>query len=191
MLRNKIITIDNNSENARSRASIKHRLLPLVFFLSCVWVSLFDTVTLTNTDFLLGAKGDYFTSLLMEVIIAGAFIWLVFELLLFIYRFSLGFSIYTFIVPSFAIKDNIKWCIVLRNLISGCLYFLCFFSPEIYPLISIIDVVVLFLAFVVFAFFNMKRYVDPVVAPFAFKGLVLPFIIYEFIDVGLSALGWL
>lgn len=91
MLRNKIITIDNNSENARIRTSIKHRLLPLVFFLSCVWVSLFDTVTLTNTDFLLGAKGDYFTSLLMEVIIAGAFIWLVFELLLFIYRFSLGF----------------------------------------------------------------------------------------------------
>lgn len=186
MLRDKIITINNNQENLRIRNSIWHKLLPVVLILSFMWLGFYQALCAVNlypTELIMG---DAVSSIITELVISGLVNWIIFEIAMWIYRFALGFSIYTFIVPSQAIKDNIKWCFILRNIVMGGLYFLCIYFPYISSYLIIIDLICMFLVFVLFALRNTKMYVETIVRPFAFKGLMIPFIVYEFINVGLA-----
>ncbi len=191
MLRDKIITINNSKENARISSSILHKLLPFVLILSFMWLGFYPALCAFNVYPMGVVTGSVAGSLIVQVILMGLLYWIGFEIIMWVYRFCLGFSIYTFIVPIQAIKDNLKWCFILRNIVMGALYFLCIWYPYIYIYLIIIDAICLFAIFLLFSFVNMKKYVEPVVQPFVFKGLMLPFIVYEFINMGAQVAGYL
>ncbi|MBQ7452684.1 MAG: hypothetical protein IJS68_00235 [Clostridia bacterium] len=187
MQNSKIINVDNRKENARITASFSHKILPFLFVLSFLWLKFFDELTMFNMD---ATAGWGWSSFAVELFLYGGFFALVNFCLLFCYRMIITASPHTHLVPDVAIKDNIMWAMIARNLMLGALYFLCFSMPFLYGYMIVADLVITFVAFIVFAIIIIKKYCDVVFAPYLFKALLLPLIIYEFIMVGIDCMGY-
>lgn len=181
MLKNKIITINNNAENSRIFNSLSHKLLFWALLLSFGFYSLVDAIGVFNylpNEVTAGSESFTFV---INVILYGGISLILCEILLWVYRSVLGFSLYTFIIPAQAVIDGTKWAIVVRNIVMGALNLLSVFVIVLRPLLEIIDTIVIFSVFAVFALKSQKKYVEPIVQPFVFKGLMMPIVIYTFL----------
>jgi len=187
-MQNKIITIDNSKENVRIAGGFAHKILFVVFILSFMWLNLYSTLLAYNT---ISIKADATTTFIVELIISGAFSAVLCAAVFIFYRFVLRFSVYSFLIPDLALKDNLKWYFIIRNIIMGGLYYLCIYFPLIYNYLPAIDVIVIFIVFVLYAMHCCKLYVERVVVPFAFRALLRPLIIYEFVILAINYAGWL
>ena len=115
----------------------------------------------------------------INVLIKGLVDYLVFELVFFLYRFVIGFSIYSFMIPKQVLKDKFRLWYVIRNLALGFLYNLRFAFPYFGTYLCIFELVFNF-AFIIGMFFDLKRnYVEPLVGQFVFKTLAVPVVAYE------------
>ena len=188
MLKDKIITIDNSRENRRILEGFAHKIVFVVFVLSFMWLNLFSSLLAFNTT---SVKTDVLVTFLTELLISGAFSAIFYSIVFWLYRLVLHFSLYSILIPDLAIKDGLKWHFIIRNIIMGALYFLCIYCPYIYNFLPAIDALVIFAVFILFASRCCKLYVDGVVAPFAFRVLLRPLIIYEFAILVIDYMGWL
>lgn len=188
MLKDKIITIDNTQENKRIMLSVLHKILPFVFVLSFMWLDLFSELLVFNATTI---STDITLTFITELLISGALSALFCAVIFWCYKLVLGFSLYTLLIPAFAIKDGLKWHFIIRNIIMGAFYLLCIYFPYIYNYLAVLDAIIIFMVFMMFSKRCVKLYVDKVVAPFAFKALMTPLIIYEFAILLINYAGWL
>ena len=159
--------------------SILSNFLPLLVFLSFIWLNLYTSVASVTEIALL--QGDSY--LVFGIILRGVLDYLVFEFLFYIYRFLIGFSIYSFMIPKNVMKDKFRLWYLIRNLILGFLFNLRFFFPYISYYLSIFELSFNFL-FIFGLYFHLeKSYVEPLVGQFVFKTLAFPVIIYEICKV--------
>ena len=188
MLQDKIITIDNTKENRRIAESLAHKILWVVFVLSFMWLELFSSLLAFNA---VSIKTDVYTTFIIELLISGAFSAVLCAALFWIYRLLLHFSLYSLLIPDFAIKDSLKWHFIVRNIVMGALYFLCIYCPYIYNFLPAIDALIIFIVFFLHATRLCRLYVDKIVVPYAFRALLRPLIIYEFAILVINYMGWL
>ncbi len=191
MLKDKIVTINNNKENIRIANSVWHKILPFVLIISFMWLGFYQALLAFNAYPLELLTGSISSSFILEIVLTGLIYYIGFEILFWVYRFAIGFSLYSFVVPSQAVKDGLRWWIIVRNLIMGGLYFLCIWLPYIYSYLAIVDLLCLFFVFVMFTLTQLKKYAEPMIYPFVYKSLMLPFIIYEFLNATVQVVGYL
>ncbi|MBQ7578984.1 MAG: hypothetical protein IJT25_00410 [Clostridia bacterium] len=165
-----------------------HKLLPFVFVLSFMWLNLFSEILIFNN---IVVSTNILVTFILELFISGAVSCVFCVIIFWLYRIVLNFSIYSLIVPSMAIKDNLKWYFIIRNVIMGALYLLCFYLPYIYNYLVIADIIITFVVFLLFAKRCAKLYADEVVSPFVFRALMMPLIIYEFAILIFDYMRWL
>lgn len=189
-MQNKIITINNNSENARILSSLSHRFLPICLILSFMVRGATESLDMFNEIYNPLLSGSAPLTFVLCLLSMSAVLWLVYTLMLWVYRFTLGFSIYSYIVPQQAIKDGTKWAIVGSNLVFGAFSILSIFFNILVPLLNIISLITLFFAFMLFALKSQNKYAEPIVGPFVFKGLMMPIIIYVALVVGFDIVGY-
>lgn len=107
--------------------------------------------------------------------------WIIFELVMRLYYFFVSLSVYVFVVPKKDAYCTFRAFYALRNVFVAGLGFLLFISPiwvNFYPVVVVlIDFIMLFFVFLWFK----KKYLGVLLAPFAWKALLRPFIIYEFV----------
>jgi len=155
-------------------------ILPVFLLISFIWLNLYPSLTGVNDIFL--DKTAFMSVplfLAFVAIVRGAFSYLIFELLFFVYRFAIGFSIYSFMIPKDVLKNKFRYWYIFRNLILGIFYNLRFFFPYVTTFLCIFELI-LNMAFVVMLYFDLNReYIEPLVGQFVFKTLTVPIVLYE------------
>lgn len=188
MLKDKIITIDNTKENKRILGSVLHKILPFVFVLSFMWLDLFSELLVFNATV---ASTDAIVTFITELLISGAISALFCAVIFWCYKLVLNFSLYTLLIPSYAVKDGLKWHFIIRNIIMGGLYFLCIYFPFIYNYLAVADTIIIFAVFMMFSKRCAGLYADRVVSPYVFKALMMPLVVYEFAILLINYAGWI
>ena len=114
----------------KKKQKVLEIVLPVFLLLSFIWLNLYTTMTDINTAvhyfFPTNSLSFY---LLGNVLLKGIFDYLVFEMLFFVYRFCLGFSIYSFMIPKDVLKNKFRFWYIIRNLILGFIFNIRFFFP--------------------------------------------------------------
>jgi len=176
----KTIKISRKMLIKNERSVFSRFCLPMLTFISFVWLNLYSTLTeinVVNLDYELFGSVD--TYVFLSVLLAGLFDYLIFELLFFIYRLFLGFSIYSFMIPKNVMIDKFRIWYILRNVVLGIIFNLRFFFPYISTYLCVFELILNF-GFIICLYFALaKNYVEPLVAQFVFKTLVIPVILYE------------
>ena len=180
----------NNNQNmldAKTKLLIKEKTnffskvcLPLVLFLSFIWLNLYASLTELNDVFF---NNEVYSSVTAYLIATTIFIslveYLAFELYFFVYRLFIGFSIYSFMIPKNVLIDKFRIWYVVRNLILGVVFNLRFFFPYISTYLCVAELIMNFM-FVFVLYADLKKdFIEPLVGQYVFKTLIMPVLLYE------------
>ena len=173
-----------NYEHTDAKEEFLKKLLPVLLFLSFVWLNLYTELAQAVAISVNYSTGSYsLTYVILELLFLSAISYLVFELVFFVYKFLIRFSIYTFMIPRQVLQNRFRLWMIVRNVLLGIIFNLRFFYPYIAIYLSIFDVLFTML-FAVCVYFNLaKKYVDPLVGHFLFRALSVWIAIYEGIEV--------
>lgn len=176
-------------EKRKQHEKVLAVLLPIVLLLSFIWLNFYTTMTDINSSVIfVRPKSPLALFLMGDVLLKGVFDYLVFELLFFVYRFCLGFSIYSFMIPKQVLKNKFRFWYIIRNLILGLIFNLRFFFPY-FSTFSCIFEMMMNMLLVICLYFDLSReYVEPLVGQFVFKTLAVPVLVYE--SVKMVCLMW-
>ena len=177
-------TLKLSVNNAKAKAGVWAKILPVFVLLSFIWLHLYSTTADLNV---LNIHSTGFESLgiyaIFSILLAGLLDYVVFELVFLAYKFVLGFSVYSFIIPRDILNFRFRFWYIVRNVILGFIFNLRFFYPYITTYLCVFELI-LNMALLICFYFDIKRdYVEPLVGQFVFKTLSIPFVIYEIIAV--------
>ena len=71
MLKDKIVTINNNKENIRIANSVWHKILPFVLIISFMWLGFYQALLAFNAYPLELLTGSISSSFILEIVLTG------------------------------------------------------------------------------------------------------------------------
>lgn len=168
----------------KKKQSVLAIILPVFLLLSFVWLNFYTTMTDINSAVrFLNPLTSLEAYMFGNVLIKGVFDYLIFELLFFVYRFCLGFSIYSFMIPKDVLKNKFRFWYIIRNIVLGFVFNIRFFFPY-FAIYSCIFEMAMNMLLVVCLYFDLnKQYVEPLVGQFVFKTLAFPVVVYEVFEI--------
>ncbi len=178
----------NNYYNNQSK-STGSWIYKLFLYLSFVWVGLYSTAnSLVSTFYfgvgdLLDLRGKAFSSFVIMALTEGLLSWAIFEIIFYVYRWFLGFKIYSFIVPSDKLKTESRVYFIYRNIFYGLFLNLCFLYPFLYAYAEFVSIVVTMTMVLMYSNHLNKTYGEPIVGHFVFKCFCYPIFIYEALSI--------
>lgn len=148
---------------------------------SFLLTAIFYTFSAYNGSFLFESANSAMSNFWIYAVFLSLVFWLIFELVMRLYFFFVSTSIYVFTVPKKESYNLFRLLYAIRNIVVGTFYLLVFKFPLILNFLSVIGLVFNF-AFL-FAFFAVikQKYLDALLAPFALKAFLRPFLIYQLI----------
>ncbi len=164
-------------------------LLMVLLFLSFVWISLYPVLSALTSNFyfsygnIFDFSSGIFSNALLYIIITSLISWVGLELIFVVYRFLLAFKIYSFVIPSEKLKNEMRTFFIYRNIFFGIFLNLCFLFPYIHAFVELADVIITMTTFICFACHIKKTYSEPIVGHFVFKCFISPVILYEILVV--------
>ncbi len=179
---------DNNIYGTQKKQQASW-IYKVFLYISFVWISIYPvTSTLTGSFYmgfgdLLNLRGDAFASASMLVFAEALISWIVFEFIFYIYRWFLGFKIYSFIVPSEKLKVDTRLYFTYRNIFFGLFINLCFLYPFLSVFAEFASLVTTLITLMVYANHLNKTYAEPIVGHFVFKCFCYPVFIYEALTI--------
>ena len=176
----KTININQRMFQRNQRSAFSRWGLPLLVLISFIWLNLYSTLTQANGLLVDHSMFVSATSYIVTIILfSGVIEYLLFELLFFVYRLFIGFSIYSFLIPKNVMLDKFRLWYIFRNILLGIVFNLRFFIPYISVYLCVFELIFNF-AFIIGLYFALsKNYIEPLVGQFVFKTLSIPVFIYE------------
>ncbi len=171
------------------------KLIIFLLFLSFMWVTAYTSLSSLVYDFyynygnVFDSASPIFSNAVFYWLITGTFSWLWVEVIFIIYRFILSFRIYSFIVPPYKLKDEMRTFFIYRNLMYGLFLNLCFILPYFYSLSILVELVITMTTCFCFARHISKKYSETLIAHFVYKCFITPVLFFETISVFLHFLG--
>ena len=182
-MNSKVKQLTINYEQTDKKEEVLKRILPILLLFSFVWLNLYKGFGEISSFSDPKSGLETWSYVILTLIFSGGISYLVFELLFFVYRFLLGFSIYTFMIPKQIFKNRFRFWMIIRNMLLGAVNNLCFFFPYISHYIVIFDMLLTMLL-IVCVYFSLKRkYVNELVGHLLFRALVMWIAIYEAVSV--------
>ena len=166
-------------ENDREKRLRK--FLPFLLLLSFIWLYLYESLN-GITQISVSSDISVSISVLLSFLFSCGIAYLSFEIMFFVYRFILAFSIYTYVVPKQVFQNRFRLWFVVRNVLLGIVFNLCFIFPYISQYLVVIEILFNFLFIICFFFSISTKYVDPLIRHFLFRIVVLWVLIYEVIE---------
>lgn len=182
-----------NNLNTKSQYTPNHLITVLLYF-SFIWVGLYPALSSIYSNFyysfgnVLDSASSVFSSVIVYVIVQAFVSWICLELIFMVYRFILSFKIYSFVLPSHKLKDEMRMFFIYRNVFLGLFLNICFIFPYLYALLGLIDLLVTMITFLCFAAHINKTYSEPLIGHFVFKSFITPVVIYEILVVVINFL---
>lgn len=166
--------------NTKVKTGVFSKILPFLVFLSFVWLNFYTTtadLNVLNINFTIFDTIESYV--FFSVLFAGLLDYVLFEFIFFIYKFILGFSIYSFLIPRQVLNNRFRLWFMIRNIVLGVVYNLRFFFPYITVYLVVVEVI-LNMSILICLYYDIKKdYIEPLVGQFVFKTLSIPFILYE------------
>ncbi len=193
MLKNQLNAL-NNDINQRERSSLIHKLLPFLLILSFAWVGLFGSYSYTSFEiadyFRFGMAENFGEFFFMDILFEALIAWFWFEISFYVFKILIGFSVFSYTIPSDLMKNKARLFMVIRNCILGIFTNLMFFVPQFVGVfLIVIELFVDILVFIWFAFAVMRETVDTMIKPNVFKVLATSFFILRALSVISLVLG--
>ena len=160
------------------------RLLPFLLFLSFVWVNIYSGIM--NVDSIsVGASGlmTSWSYVIFSILFIAGVDYIVFELLFYVYRFLMGFSIYSFMIPKQIFINKFRLWFLIRNVLMGFVFNLRFLFPFISVYLIVVEVLFTMLSIICLYFDIARKYVDVLVGHLYFRAISICIIIYEAIKL--------
>ncbi len=158
---------------------ILSRILPLLLYLSFVWLNIYKAIAQIDRISplkILASPENYFV---LNILFSALFSYIIFELLFVAYRLIIGFSIYSYTIPKQVLANKFRGWFILRNIVLGFFLNARFFLPFINLYLLAFEILI-DLLFIICLYFNIAReYVDALIGQFVFRAITLPFILYE------------
>ena len=160
-----------NRVNARTQYTPNH-LITFLLYLSFIWTGIYPALSSLSSNFyysygnVFDITSSVFSSAIIYIFVYAFVSWISLELIFMFYRFIMSFKIYSFVLPSHKLKNEMRTFFIYRNVIFGLFLNICFIFPYLYALISIVDVIVTMTAFICFAVHINKTYSEPLIGHF-------------------------
>lgn len=167
----------------KKREKIWSTVLPIILLLSFIWLNFYTTMTDINTSEKFNSTNPSVAILFGDVLFKGVFDYVIFEALFFVYRFCLGFSIYSFMIPKQVLKNKFRFWYIFRNIVLGFIFNIRFFFPYFATYACIFEMLMNMVLVICLYFDLEKEYVEPLVGQFVFKTLAVPVILYEVVEM--------
>lgn len=170
---------------SKKRTAIDGWFYKLILFVSFLWVSTYTAASTVVTNFqfdfgnLFDLTSPNFSYIVLMLVIEALVSWLFFELLFFLYRYVMAYSIYSFVVPMDRLKTESRLFFTYRNVIYGIFINLCFFVPYLHSWLPFLSIVISLTMVLLFALHINKAYAEPIIGHFVFKSFVYPVFIFE------------
>ena len=164
-------------------------LIMLMLYLSFIWISIYPSTNILTGGFYFGygnlfdSSSGNLTSFVFMVLTEALASWITFEIVFYIYRWFLGFKIYSFIVPADKLKQESRVFFIYRNVFYGILVNLCFLYPFLCAFLPFFDLVITLIALIAYSYHLNKNYAEPIVGHFVFKCFCYPIFVYEALTV--------
>ena len=155
-------------------------LLVMFFLLGSFFVySMFRAFELGNGRAIVSISSSATTTYWAYAIFTALIAWVIFELVMRLYYFFVSFSIFMFALPKKRAFVVFRFFYAIRTLVVAGLSFLLFASPIFVNYLSFFILIVDMLMFVGVFFALKAKYFKTLLAPFAWKALLRPFLIFE------------
>ena len=105
--------------------------------------------------------------------------WAIFELIMRLYYFFVSLSIFSFVLPKKRAYVTFRFFYAIRTLLVTGLSFLLFVSPVFVNFLTLFTLIIDMLMFVGMFFVLRANYFKILLAPFAWKAFLRPFLIFE------------
>ena len=178
--------INTFKTNSKLQKSIYRNIIIFALIASFVLLSAFRTFEFGNGSAMAVAgespSGVFWSYTLYLTLIS----WLIFELIMRAYYFFVSLSMYAFVIPKKDAYYILRVVFAVRNILVASFSFLLFVSPIFINYISVITLIVDFLALVSAFLWIKKYYLGDVLAPFVWKSFLRPFVIFEIISVAFN-----
>jgi hypothetical protein len=179
----------------KNKKSLNGWIYIFLLFLSFIWISLYPATNSLVYTYYLGFGNLFnfsnpnFSFFVIQIIFQALIGWISFEIIFYIYRIVLSFRVYSFIVPSEALKAESRTFFVYRNLFYGVFVNLCFIYPFLYSYLGLINLVVSMTVLLLFSKHLSEKYGESIIGHFVFKNFCYPIFIYEAIVLILQIMG--
>ena len=177
----------NRIANEKEKNSLMGKFLPVLLFVSFVFVSFFDSYSsFTHSVYSVSNVANMvfgFDDLLLVIIVNGLIKFAVFELLFFLYRQIVRITVIGYSLPVEAIKNLGRFYMMLSNIFLGCVLNLRFICPELIAFEELIEMVITISMFAAFMLRVMRKYVHDIAKGQAFSVLTVPYLVFEGIYV--------
>ena len=177
----------NRIANEKEKNSLMGKFLPVLLFVSFVFVSFFDSYSsFTHSAYSVSNVANMvfgFDDLLLVIIVNGLIKFAVFELLFFLYRQIVRITVIGYSLPVEAIKNLGRFYMMLSNIFLGCVLNLRFICPELIAFEELIEMVITISMFAAFMLRVMRKYVHDIAKGQAFSVLTVPYFVFEGIYV--------
>ena len=172
--------------NSKLQKSIYRYIIIFALLASFVLLSSFRTFEFGNGAAMVvageSASGVFWSYTFYLTLIS----WLIFELVMRAYYFFVSLSMYAFVIPKRDAYYILRAVFAVRNILIASFSFLLFVSPIFINYISVIALIIDFLALVLAFLWIKKYYLGDVLAPFVWKSFLRPFIVFEIISIAFS-----
>ena len=190
---------NNYAFNNQAKSNPYKWVYIIMLFISFIWISIYpaSTAMAGNLYFAYGnlfdmASGNL-SSFIVMILAEALVMWLGFEIIFYLYRWLLGFKIYSFIVPADKMKSESRLFFIYRNVFYGIIVNLCFLFPYLQVYLPFFDLVITLITLISFAAHLNKTYAEPIIGHFVFKCFCYPVFVYEALVVlsqVLEVLAW-
>lgn len=168
---------------AKENNSARGPLVMVGLVLSFVFVSIFGAFEMGNGLSIVGARESAQSAYFTYVVYSAVIGWILFELFMRLYYFFVSLSMYVFVVPKKAAYETLRISFILRNVLVGAISLLLFASPIWYNYLQFFTILIEF-GTLAFAFVLIKKkYLKELLAPYAWKAFMRPFLIYEVLSL--------
>lgn len=153
----------------------------IALLLSFVFLGIFEAFKFGNGRGVVASTESQLAAYLTYVAFFAVIGWLLFELVMRLYYFFVSMSIYVFVVPKRKAYYTMRMAWACRNVFVAAISLLLFASPIFVNYLWVITLIIDFFAIVITFLWLKKKYFGNLLAPFAWKAFLRPFIIYEIV----------
>ena len=184
----------NKEIETRERNRKLRKWFPVLLLVSFIWLGFFENYSTMQVELVEYVKYnlldfDMSTMSTISVIFSGIIDWLWFEVIFYVFKMLLNFSIYSYTVPKSLMENRARFFMIMRNIFLGLFYNMLFFFPYLVNFTLIVRLVVDFSLFAFFFKSATRETVSIMIAPYVLRTYFNTFTFIELIHVIICVVG--
>ena len=176
----KILTL--NDVIQKQRNSVWHKILPILLFVSFMFLNLYNGLIANNTV-AIAINNVGLSETIYYCLIYGVIDYLIYRLFMWIYTMILNHSVFAMCIPYIIFKDQFQTCFLIKNVIIGVMGLLLLNAPYALHYIAVATLALNFAIIPIIFSINKVKFIPDLVAHNVFRIYAIPYFIYFFLDI--------